>query len=72
MDILAALAKSKLEEEEKGSLLTETNGKYMHFTVFKSSLERLGCDAETVEDCLFEPPEKWEWLLQYFEEKNNG
>ncbi len=36
---------------------------------FKQRLKELGCDNETIEDCLFEPIEKWEFLLNYFEEK---
>ena len=32
-------------------------------------LEKLGCDKETIEDVLFEFPDKWDYYLKYFEEK---
>jgi len=40
------------------------------YETFKRELKYLGCDDETIEDCLFEHKEKWDWLLNYF--KNEG
>lgn len=71
MDILAALANKKKESQAKADN-DENNKGYMHPSLFRTALERAGCDLETIEDCLFEFPEKWEYLLNYFEDKNNG
>jgi len=68
MDILQALHQSLEEQKEKEVPISDI---FMHPDVFRVNLTRLGCDTETIEDCLFEPPEKWEWLLQYFEDRKN-
>ena len=70
MDILTALQNS-LDEQAKINEASSSERKSMHPTVFMNKLEWLGCDEETIEDCLFEETDKWEWLLKYFEEKNN-
>lgn len=63
MDILDVL--EKLEEEKKEQPLPQ-----LTYETFKRELKYLGCDDETIEDCLFEHKEKWDWLLNYF--KNEG
>jgi len=71
LNILDALAQSnELEANSTPPKFDDYHGKYMRPETFKIALERCGCDQETIEDCLFEFPEKWEWLLNYFEEKN--
>lgn len=68
MDILSALATKKSQQE---NLSVQINQEHMNPAVFRIALERLGCDSDIIEDCLFEFPEKWEWLLKYFEDKKN-
>lgn len=70
MNILEALQKS-LDEQKQLDDNSDNNNQHMHPTVFRNALERLGCDSDTIEDCLFEETDKWEWLIQYFEDKNN-
>jgi len=63
MDILEAL-NDDIEEQP-----INNDGIELNQYTFKQRLKELGCDDETIEDCLFEPVEKWEFLLNYFERK---
>jgi len=64
MDILEELALLEEEEKEQAQAqTTDTPEAFIH------ALKKLGCDQDTIEDCLFEPTEKWEWLLNYFMNK---
>ena len=71
MDILAALEHSKSEALPIATEQHQHTGEFMHPEVFRIALYQAGCDEETIEDCLFEPCDSWDFLLKYFEGKLN-
>ena len=70
MGILEDLAESK-ERAKKADITNQgVNGSgEMSAAVFTTALQSMGVDAESIEDCLFEPTEKWEEWIQYFQGK---
>ena len=72
MDILATLAGEHDKQEDENQpdgADDELRGYHIHPEVFRTALEKLGLDEETVEDCLFEETDKWDYLLEYFTKK---
>jgi hypothetical protein len=75
MDILATLAgehKKQIEESQLNDEDDELRGYHMHPEVFRVALEQFGLDEETLEDCLLEETNKWDYLLEYFTNKKRG
>lgn len=42
---------------------------YMHPTVLECNLERLECSPDIIQDALLEPPERWEGIIEYYENR---
>lgn len=61
MDILEALSKQHV--------VSVNNSSGIHDAVFETALFRLGVDKDVIADCLLEPVELREGLLNYFENR---
>ena len=75
LDILAALAASKPPEPEETDVKHLPQDKrlnngwsYITDDIFKTYLEKFGCDKETIKDCFdyYDVGDRW-FLLDYFE-----
>jgi len=66
MDILEALKQQVVKSESERKFLPD-GSLSIHNAVFETALFRLGVDADTIADCLMEPVELRDGLLNYFE-----
>jgi hypothetical protein len=69
MDILSAVANNS--EPPKPVNRSTCDFATMHPDVFIGYLERLGLDADIIEDCFFEERKYWDSLLDYWERQIN-